>query len=441
MIATTRMTEPGEQRTLRDVWERLKDERLDVTDRYISLLEYGIKKFEAANGIVTIDQLQASHVRAMMRALLGNGRSAITCNNYRRVILTLWTAALDYGWPAAPFPRRSECRRLREPDKVPTAWRPHQMDAIAMACRQAPTRRGWGPPHWEALVLVCLQTSLRLGCLLKSNVSQVDADAGTLEIPGEFQKSKRGTRHTISDETVQMLLSLPRPEGDERLFPWPFARDELHRRYKTDVLIPASLPHSRRDLFHKFRRTSYTLIAKRFGVSAASEHASHRQDMSDRYLDKTMLDRPNPLAAIPLPLRPAPELPPAQPPRLRLSVVALSQDGWEIRADGHVRFREGPWHRLDSSLKIELLRTLIERGPGRSLESAEVAQIIERIRGADAARTPRQVKAAMGNLRGSLRIILQCPPYHDPLQNPSTGAGHVGAWSLRIPALSKGGEA
>jgi len=303
------MIAPLETPTLREVFERWKDERIDVSARHVSNFNAAVAWFERANGqAVTINRLTASHVRSTMRAMVEEGRSNVTVNNYRKLILGLWNYALDCQLPAPQLPRRSECRKLKESKPQPTAWRPEQMTALIAACRKAPRRRGWGPAHWEALVMTIYDTSLRVGCLMASKLSQLDAQACRLSVPGDLQKGREETIQPVDRQTVQLLIEIPRRPGDDRLFPWPFYRDELWRKYRDEILIPAGLPFGARDKFHKIRRTSYTAVAKAFGVQVASEHAAHKVDMSKHYLDRTQLDRPAPLEALPRPVE-APALP------------------------------------------------------------------------------------------------------------------------------------
>ena len=168
------------------------------------------------------------------------------------------------------------------------------------ACRTAPTGRGWGPDHWEALILTVYDTSLRIGCLMKIPATSLLAVECRLLVPGEFQKGGADTYQTLHPDTAEKLQRLPRGQSD-RLFPWPYAREELWRRLESLILVPAGLPHGRRDKFHRLRRTSYTLVAKAFGVQAASRHAAHKQDLSRYYLDRSMIDA-NPLDALPRPV-------------------------------------------------------------------------------------------------------------------------------------------
>jgi hypothetical protein len=120
-----------------------------------------------------------------------------------------------------------------------------------------------------------------------------------LLVPGEFQKGGADTYQSLHADTARRLDSLDRGTSG-KLFPWPFAREELWRRLESLILVPAGLPHGRRDKFHRLRRTSYTLVAKVFGVQAASRHAAHKQDLSRYYLDRSMIDA-NPLDALPRP--------------------------------------------------------------------------------------------------------------------------------------------
>jgi len=344
-----------ENRTLLDAYDRFRDERLDVSRNFLENLRTTLKHFHNANGgEIPIDQLAGSHVRAMMRYVSDKGRTARTVNNFRRNLLILWNNCLDWNWPIPPLPRRSEIRKLKEAAPLPTAWRPEQMEAIVTACRQARMKRGWGGMHWEALVMAVYDTSVRVGALMKSDLSQVDPDRNTLFIPGEFHKARRATFQPLRSETCGMLLSLPRVPGDTRLFPWPYSRDELWRKFRTVILEPAGLPATHRDYFHKIRRTSYTMIAKAYGVTAASDHASHAVDMSAHYLDKSFLDRPDPIKALPLPVQR-----PQDAPTYRIGADPRDWDFAENAASYCNR-----WIDIPSKPAVTLLRQFVARSGG-----------------------------------------------------------------------------
>jgi hypothetical protein len=192
-----------------------------------------------------------------------------------------------------------ELSGLVEPERYPTAWRQDQLDTLVRACGRAPVQRGWGPDHWRALILTVYDTSLRIGCLLKLPESALCMSEMSLLVPGEFQKGRADTYQRLHPDTAERLARIERP--NKMLIPWPYAKEELWRRLESLILAPAGLPHGRRDKFHRLRRTSYTMVAKAFGVDAASRHAAHKQDLSKFYLDRTMIDT-NPLDALPRPM-------------------------------------------------------------------------------------------------------------------------------------------
>lgn len=285
--------------TLRDVLSRLTDERFDFSNGFVTSLSVAVSWFERTHGDIELPLLTAAHVRAVMRAVMDAGNSPRTANNYRMSLRYLWSEAEDMGFDVPPVPDRKKLPRVKELRHVPRAWTREQMQRMLLACREAPTRRGWGPAHWEALASTIYDTSLRIGCLMDSDVSQLDTGLCALAIPAHLQKGRAETFQRLHPTTCRLLVDLPRPAGDTRLFPWPFHEDEIWRQFKRYVLIPAGLPHGRRDLFHKVRRTSYTLVAVAHGIAAASEHAAHRCDMSRYYLDPSFMPRPNPLDALP----------------------------------------------------------------------------------------------------------------------------------------------
>lgn len=281
------------QVTLTEILSRVENERLELSDGFRTVLRAALQWFHR-NAEVAVSDLSADHVRAMMRALLDQHRSHKTVNNYRYAILFLWEQARQDGAPSVPW---LAVRPLRKIHRKPTAWTTEQLQRLIDACREAQTLRGWGPVEWEAITSTVYDTSLRIGCLLRLSLQHLISDRPLLYVPGEFQKGREDTLQPLHPHTVRLLLRIDR--SDHRLFPWPFHQRLLWEHYERHILIPAGLPHTSRDKFHKIRRTSYTYVAKRFGVAVASDHAAHKSDMSRYYLDTSLLDRPNPLDALP----------------------------------------------------------------------------------------------------------------------------------------------
>lgn len=284
--------------TLRDVYDNLANERLDLTAGTLQQYRISVGWFEKVHGRVPLRELTPLHIVGVMRHLRDRGRAERTVNNTRRNLLTVWRQAEEMGVPVPPAPAPRRIPRMTEPAPLPRAWTADQMRRIIDACRRAPTKRGWGDEHWTALVLTIYDTSLRIGCLMRSTVDQIDRDTCALGVPGSLQKGRRETYQPLHPDTLARLLSLARGL-DKRLFPWPYRREELWRQFRSLVLVPAGLPSGRRDQFHRVRRTSYTMVAVAFGKDAASQHAAHRADLSAHYLDQSFVNRPNPLDALP----------------------------------------------------------------------------------------------------------------------------------------------
>lgn len=282
--------------TLRDAYEHLANERIDLTSGTIQQYRISVGWFERVHGRVPLRDLTPLHVIGVMRAMRDAGRCERTVNNGRKNLLMLWRYAEDQGSPIPPLPNARRIPRMREPAPLAKAWTPEQMGRIIEACGTAPERRGWTPEHWRALILTIYDTSLRIGCLMRSTIDQLDGT--TLTVPGSLQKGRRETCQPLHPDTAARLAALPRT--DKRLFAWPYRREELWRKFR-EILKAAGLPATRRDQFHRIRRTSYTMVAVALGKEAASQHAAHRGDLSRFYLDPTFLPKPNPLDALPRP--------------------------------------------------------------------------------------------------------------------------------------------
>lgn len=290
-------------RTLRTVLLRFTEDRVDVGQRDIQNLTIDVGHFERHVGVhVPIETLEPRHVIKMMRGVLSLGRNPRTANNCRTSVLRMWRHAVRLGW-APKFDYR-DIPRLREHPPRVTAWHADEMASIIESCRRAPTKRGWGPNEWLGTVLTIYDSSERIRALRLSDLSQLDVKRRTLYVPGEFRKGGESALHRLDPETVGALLRMHRQPGDTRLLPWPFCASELWRKFKAQILKPAGLPATHRDCFHKFRRTSYTLVYITHGAKAASKHATHKSDLSRYYLDESFLDEPNPLDALPRPGEP-----------------------------------------------------------------------------------------------------------------------------------------
>lgn len=269
--------------------------RLDLASGTIQQYRLAVGAFANWLGAPpAFDRETAAAFPRWLRASLDAGLSPRSVRNRRQVVLTLWRAAWLAGEASVAPPVVSLPRQLlREPE----AWTPAEVGRIVAACGTAPAVRGWGPDHWRGLVLTIYDTAARIGALLA--VERSDFRDGWLRLPAAVQKHRRETRHRLHPDTAALLAGLP---PSRLLFPWPLGRERLWVRFR-GILAAAGLPHGRRDLFHRLRRTSYTQVYAALGAAAATQHAGHAGDMSRYYLDRRLLDPVQAADVLPRPWR------------------------------------------------------------------------------------------------------------------------------------------
>lgn len=250
---------------------------------------------------VCLEDLSDELMLSWLAWLKQTGRSPRTINNKRASIITLWRAAVELGLISIDAPDGRRVRRAKQPRRNPTAWKIDELQRLVAACEDGPRHDGWDGRHWKALVLACYDTGERLNAILQATVSHLDQTRGTLFIPAEFRKGRTEDKlHRLHSSTVGAINETLGP-WQKLLFPWPVARRAIWPEFKL-ILRGAGLPSSRRDLFHKLRRTGYTYLWCSHGPHAAAEFAGHHDDLSRYYLDRTFLPALDPLDALPRPV-------------------------------------------------------------------------------------------------------------------------------------------
>ena len=132
---------------------------------------------------------------------------------------------------------------------------------------------------------------------MQTPLRNLDLRRGILIVGADATKGNVEQLHRLGDDTLTLLDSLPRPER-LLLFDWPRSPKYLQKCFRR-ILVDAGLPASRRDLFHRIRRTSYTEVYMALGPDAASQHAGHRSDMSEYYLDRSRLQPQDAIDVLP----------------------------------------------------------------------------------------------------------------------------------------------
>ncbi len=278
--------------TLRDAAREMQWRRIDLSQRTLKYLEHTINAIEKWNhGPVLLESLCDDLIICWLSALKDQNYAARTVNSLRMGILVIWREAHRTGMVAT---EPGKIPRLKVPKRAATAWTVDEISRMLQHCdagfpkRWSRTKAGWKVEHWQALILTIFDTSQRINSLLCVPRRCVDLERQILLVPGEYVKNGQDQRHRLHAETCSLIRGLPESVN---LFPWPKHPRAIWRDFR-NILVAAELPCGYRDFFHKLRRTSYTYAYKFLGPAGASQHAGHGGDLSDTYLDLTLLDLP-----------------------------------------------------------------------------------------------------------------------------------------------------
>lgn len=238
------------------------------------------------------DELIAGH----MAAMVAKGRSISTINKHRTNLCTLWRFAHRKKL-VSTLP---DVDKLREPKREPECWSMEEFGRILQAARQAEGEIGLTPAGdwWEALLLTLYDTAVRISALMLARREHFDPAGGWLKIVAESQKQKADQVFRLHPDTLAAIAKV-KVDVSGLVFPWQFDWKRridpnapwrsLHRSYRR-ILKRAGLPHGKRDLFHKIRRTTATAIADQLGEAAAQSYLGHScAKVTAAYLDRSKI--------------------------------------------------------------------------------------------------------------------------------------------------------
>lgn len=249
---------------------------------------------------VGVSELTDDLVAECMAGLIKLGRSPAMVNKTRIHLLAIWRYAKRRGL-IAELP---DVDRVREPKRVPKAWTINQIAAILHSARQeAGLICEIAASHWwQALLSVLYDTGLRISATMVLQWDGFDEHGRTLLVPAETQKQNADQLPALSDDSIDALLAIrgPRP----LIFPWPYDRGGpqwptlcCHLRR---ILARAGLPTTRKDLFHKFRKTHASYI-KRAGGDPTEQLGHSSQQVTAAYLDPQICRRRRQVDLLPRP--------------------------------------------------------------------------------------------------------------------------------------------
>lgn len=278
--------------------------RIELSENYASLLESVVRKFSAFLGRPA--ELQDLNDTTVCNYLCEHRRqwSAVSTNDHRRMLLTLWRSAWDRELTTIA-PRPTRIRKLPEETDPPEAWTEQQVAALMeSASGQHGTVSGiLACDWWASLLLTVYWTSCRIGALLATPVASYDG-SGLLV---RKQKNHRPQWYPLPGGCCQ-AIERTQPGGRILLWPWPWHRNRLYIEMRR-IIGEAGIPCASRGmaLFHRLRRTTLSLCAAVDPAVAqrAAGHADYSTTVK-HYIDPRVARGRSPADIIfdPLPQRP-----------------------------------------------------------------------------------------------------------------------------------------
>lgn len=238
-----------------------------------------------------------------------------TRNKHLRYLASLSKLAAEKGF----IPRPLSLKEEDEPKRKPRCWSIEEVEQLLAVIagmnhstrprllRYRRSRIGDTPAcyWWMALILLVYNTGVRISAIMSIHVEDLDLVRGTVLVRAENQKDKEDQEFSLMPETIA-ALQLLKPERLTRLFQeWPFDKAKatgIHRKHRWStltqhlsiLLAAAGLPTTRRDKFHKIRRTFCTQVARKRGKEIAREVMGHStQQVTDAYIDPRYMELPS----------------------------------------------------------------------------------------------------------------------------------------------------
>ena len=227
-----------------------------------------------------------------------DGRSPQTVNSKRAYLLALWRHSSKFHGATA----LGEIRKMPERLDPPQSWTIEDMGRIITACQRS---RGfingiWSTSFFRSLIFAAYDTGARIGQLLNVAPADVNLPERMMLLRAAAAKDGRGRIRQLSDQSetaIQLIWS----DSRERLWPWDRSHNALQGRINR-ILDWAGVKHGRGQggNFHKFRRTSGTLVEAAGGDG--SRHIGNSRKVFEKfYLDPRIVPQSQ-LSRLPRPL-------------------------------------------------------------------------------------------------------------------------------------------
>lgn len=246
----------------------------------------------------TLADLSRLHVHGAVAWQLDRGRANPTADKVRRALLAIWNKAaelLDDDQTLAP---PGKIRGLKTPDHSPVAWTVEEFGRLLWGASQLDGRVGpfLASAWFAALLRVVYNSGLRISAAMAIRRSWVNITSRRLVVSPEVQKDDEGRSFALLPETLEALLPLLANGKEGPFDDWPFDRNVVQWPALTAKLRQAIVAGgladnvaqiTKRDLWHKIRRTFATQIYIATGsIEEVKRRLGHSSiEVSYRYVD------------------------------------------------------------------------------------------------------------------------------------------------------------
>lgn len=279
--------------------------------------EHFLAQRDPASPKPALADLTVANIRGAMDWQLQRGRAKPTADKLRRGLLAIRNKAieLDFG-DLVPFPPK-KLRPLRLPKREPIAWTIEEFERMLLAASDLSGEIGPWPRAKvaEALLWLTYNSGLRISAVMATKWTWLEFSQRRLVVDPEVQKDDEGATVILLPETIAALRAIqpPTPKRTPGVFDcWPYDRGvqqwpALNGMLKK-ILVAAGLAAnvneiSRRELWHKIRRTFATAIyLKCRDIEVVREMLGHSDPaVTWRYIDKSQLTRKTQADLLPTP--------------------------------------------------------------------------------------------------------------------------------------------
>ena len=255
------------------------------------------------------------HIRAAVNARLDAKKASDTADKVRRVMLAIWNKAVELDGGNCISPPGKLKRECKSKEYETVAWTVDEFGRLLWGAEQLDGRVGpWPLSTWLPAVLwVVYNSGLRISSTMAIRRTWINVTSRRLVVDPDCQKDDEGGSVVLLPETIERLSPLLANGKDGPFDDWPYDRKvtqwpALNLRLKK-AIVAGGLAESidqitRRDLWHKIRRTFATQIYRATGdIEDVKRRLGHSSaDITrDHYIDFSQIERASEADLLPRP--------------------------------------------------------------------------------------------------------------------------------------------